>query len=149
MDRQLKYPQISPEPYARQLALGHYLNAESGLEHTLLEFVKLRASLLNGCDFCIDMHRYELKKAHETADRIAGIEDWRNTSLYTQRERAALALAEAVTNIQDGHVPDVVFDEVSQHFTEKELVDLTGPSPASMRGIAWASHFSRSSANPL
>jgi AhpD family alkylhydroperoxidase len=125
MDRKLKYPKVSPEPYARQSALEHYLTAESGLEHNLLTFVRLRASLLNGCHFCIDMHTYALKKSNETPDRIAAIADWRNTTLYTQRERAALAWTEAVTNIQDGHVPDVIFDEVSQHFTEKELVDLT------------------------
>jgi AhpD family alkylhydroperoxidase len=125
MDRKLKYPKVSPEPFARQSALEHYLTAESGLEHTLLEFVKLRSSLLNGCHFCVDLHTYELKKVNETPERIASIADWRNTDLYTHRERAALAWAEAVTNIQDGHVPDAVFEEVSQHFTEKELVDLT------------------------
>jgi AhpD family alkylhydroperoxidase len=124
MERKLKYPRLSPEPFARQSALEHYLSAESGLEHILLEFVRLRSSLLNGCHFCIDLHRYELKKANETPERIAAVEDWRNTALYTHRERAALAFAEALTNVQDGHVPDAVFDEVSQHFSEKELVDL-------------------------
>ncbi|HEY0308382.1 MAG TPA: carboxymuconolactone decarboxylase family protein [Acidobacteriaceae bacterium] len=125
MDRKLKYPRVSPEPYEKQSALEHYLRAESGLEQTLLNFVRLRASLLNGCHFCIDLHTWELKKSNETPDRIASLADWRDTTLYTQRERAALAWTEAVTNIQDGHVPDVIFDEVSQHFTEKELVDLT------------------------
>lgn len=123
-DRKLNYVKTSPEPYKRMSALGHYLAAESGLEQTLLEFVKLRASLLNGCHFCIDMHTAELKKIHETPDRIASLADWRNTDIYTQRERAALAFAEAITNIQDGHVPDAVFDAVREHFTEKETVDL-------------------------
>ena len=124
-ERKLKYPRISPEPFKFMSALGHYISAESGLEKNLIDFVELRASQLNGCDFCIDMHTHELKKDNETPERIAGLADWRNTSLYTQRERAALAFAEAVTNIQDGHLPDAVYDEVRAHFTEKETVDLT------------------------
>jgi len=123
-ERKLKYPRISPEPYKHMLALGHYVNAESGLEHNLLGFVELRASQLNGCHFCIEMHAHDLEKSNETPERIAGLADWRDSSLYTQRERAALAFAEAVTNIQEGHVPDAVFDEVRAHFTEKETVDL-------------------------
>jgi AhpD family alkylhydroperoxidase len=123
-ERKLNYVKISPEPFKLMSALGHYLTAESGLEPTLLAFVKLRASLLNGCHFCIDMHTHELKQSNETSDRIAGLSDWRNTDLYTQRERAALAFTEAVTNIQDGHVPDAVFEAVREHFTEKETVDL-------------------------
>ncbi len=70
------------------------------------------------------MHIHELKKLNETPERIAGLADWRNSDLYTQRERAALAFAEAITNIQDGHVPDPVFDAVREHFSEKETVDL-------------------------
>jgi AhpD family alkylhydroperoxidase len=123
-ERKLKYPRISPEPYKHMMELGHYLNAGSGLEHTLLEFVKLRSSLLNGCHFCIDMHTHELQKLNETPERIAKLTDWRDSDLYTQRERAALAFAEAITNIQDGHVPDAVFDAVREHFSEKETVDL-------------------------
>jgi AhpD family alkylhydroperoxidase len=122
-ESKINYAKISPEPFRRMRALGNYINTESGLEPTLLEFVRLRSSLLNKCHFCIDMHRHELKKMNETAERIAGLEDWRNTGFYTQRERAALAFAEAVTNIQDG-MPDAVFAEASQHFGEKELVDL-------------------------
>jgi AhpD family alkylhydroperoxidase len=123
-ERKLKYPKISPEPYQRMSALGHYVNAESGLEANLLGFVELLSSQLNGCDFCTGMHTWELKKANETPERIAGLADWRNSDLYTRRERAALAFAEAITNVQDGHVPDAVFDEVREHFTEKETVDL-------------------------
>ncbi len=124
-ERKLNYVKIAPEPYKRMLALGHYVNAESGLEPNLLAFVELLSSQLNGCDFCIGMHTHDLKKVNETHDRITGLADWRNSDLYTQRERAALAFAEAVTNIQDGHVPDPVFDAVREHFTEKETVDLT------------------------
>jgi AhpD family alkylhydroperoxidase len=123
-ERKLKYPKISPEPYKHMLALGHYVNVESGLEPNLLAFVELLSSQLNGCDFCIAMHTAELKKLNETPGRIAGLAGWRNSDLYTQRERAALAFAEAVTNIQDGHVPDPVFDAVREHFNEKETVDL-------------------------
>jgi len=123
-ERKLKYPKISPEPYKRMSSLGHYVNAESGLEQNLLGFVELLSSLLNGCDFCIQMHTHELKKLNETPGRIAGLADWRNSDLYTQRERAALAFAEAITNIQEGHVPGPIFDAVREHFSEKEAVDL-------------------------
>jgi AhpD family alkylhydroperoxidase len=123
-DRKLNYVKISPEPYKRMSSLGHYVNAESGLEQNLLGFVELLASQLNGCHFCIDMHTAELKKLNETAERISGLSGWRNTDLYTQRERAALAFAEAITNVQDGHVPDAVLDAVQEHFSEKETVDL-------------------------
>jgi AhpD family alkylhydroperoxidase len=123
-ESKINYARVSPEPFKRMQALGNYINTESGLEPVLLEFVRLRSSLLNHCHFCIDMHRHELTKMNETPERIAGLEDWRNTGLYTHRERAALAFAEAVTNIQEG-MPEAVLGEASQHFSEKELVDLT------------------------
>jgi AhpD family alkylhydroperoxidase len=91
----------------------------------LLDMVRLRASLMNGCEYCIALHTAELKKQHEPEERIAGLGDWRGSSAYTQRERAALAWTEAVTNIQDGHAPDAVYDEVRAHFSDVETANLT------------------------
>ena len=125
MDRKLNYKKLAPEPFVAQTALEHAINTTSGFEPTLLEFVRLRASQMNGCHFCIAMHTLELQKHHETADRISQLTDWRNTAIYTQRERAALAWAEAVTNIQDGHAPDAIFDQAREHFSEAEIVNLT------------------------
>ena len=107
------------------MALEHYLNTATGLEDSLMGFVRLRASLMNGCEYCIHLHTAELKKLNETAERIAGVADWRGLDVYTKREWAALAWAEAVTNIQDGHAPDAVYDEVRAHFSDVEVANLT------------------------
>jgi AhpD family alkylhydroperoxidase len=121
----LKYGQLAPEGLAKMTALEHYLNTESGLEVSLLGFVRLKVSLMNGCEYCLRVHTAELKRANETAARIADVGDWRGSEAYTKRERAALAWAEAVTNIQDRHAPDAVYDEVQAHFSEVETVHLT------------------------
>jgi AhpD family alkylhydroperoxidase len=134
MEPRLKYGQLAPESIAKMQALEHYLNTETGLEPALVELVRLRVSLMNGCEYCIAMHTAELKKRNETVERIAGLADWRGAGIgagaeaggaYTQRERAALGWAEALTNIQDGHAPDVVYEAVRAHFTEVETVNLT------------------------
>jgi AhpD family alkylhydroperoxidase len=124
-EARLKYGELAPEGIAKMRELEHYLNNGAGLELSLLELVRLRASLMNGCEYCIHMHTAELRKMNETATRIDGVADWRGSEAYTKRERAALAWAEAVTNIQDGHAPDVVYDEVRAHFSEVETVNLT------------------------
>jgi AhpD family alkylhydroperoxidase len=121
----LKYGQLAPEGLAKMMELEHYLNTGTGLEASLLELVRLRASLMNGCEYCIHMHTAELRKRNETAERIAGVGDWRGLEIYTKRERAALAWAEAVTNIQEGHAPDAVYDELRAHFSDVETVNLT------------------------
>jgi AhpD family alkylhydroperoxidase len=121
----LKYGQLAPEGLAKMTALEHYLNNETGLEASLLGLVRLRVSLMNGCEYCIHLHTAELRKLNETAERIAGVAGWRSSEAYTKREQAALAWAEAVTNIQEGHAPDVVYEEVRAHFTEVETVNLT------------------------
>jgi AhpD family alkylhydroperoxidase len=120
----LKYWEIAPEGIAKMRELEHYLNTASGLEHSLLGLVRLRASLLNDCTYCIEMHTAELQKMNETPERIA-VADWRSSQAYTKRERAALSWAEVVTNIQDGHAPDAVYDEVRAVFSEVETVNLT------------------------
>ena len=125
MAARLSYAKLAPEGMARMTALGHYLNTETGLEPVLLDLVRLLASLMNGCEYCIGLHTAELKKLHEPAGRIAGMMDWKGSSAYTLRERAAFAWTEAVTNIQDGHAPDAVYAQVREHFSEVEAVNLT------------------------
>jgi AhpD family alkylhydroperoxidase len=125
MEPRLSYTKLAPEGIAKMSALEHYLNTGTGLEPVLLELVRLHASLMNGCEYCISLHTAELKKHNEPQERIAGVAEWRDSTAYTQRERAALAWTEAITNIQDGHAPDVVYDEVRAHFSEAETVNLT------------------------
>jgi len=121
----LDYMKAAPEGVAKMRALEHYLNTGTGLDAVLLDLVRLRASLMNGCEYCIQLHSAALKKLHEPEERIAGLADWRSSSAYTQRERAALAWAETLTNIQEGHAPDAVYDEVRAHFDEVDTANLT------------------------
>ena len=97
----------------------------SGLDHGLLELVKMRTSQLNGCAYCIDMHAKNARAAGETEQRLYLLDAWRETPLYSERERAALEWTEAVTRVADGHVPDDVFARAREHFSEEELVNLT------------------------
>jgi len=87
--------------------------------------IKLRVSQINGCAYCIDMHWKDLKAAGESEQRLYGLDAWEESPYYTERERAALTWAESVTNIQEGHVPDGVFERVKEFFNDKELADLT------------------------
>jgi AhpD family alkylhydroperoxidase len=121
----LPYTNLAPEAYARLSALGHYINTETSLEPVLLGMVYLRASLLNGCGFCIGMHTAELKKHHEPQTRIDAVADWRRSDAFTPRERAALAWTEVVTNIQQGHASDEAYAAVNEFFEGKDLADLT------------------------
>ena len=121
----LKYGQLAPEGLAKMSALEHYLNNGTGLEASLRELVRLRCSLMNGCEYCVGLHTSELKKMGESEERIASVADWKNSQAYTKRERAALAWAEAVTNIQEGHASDVVYEAVRAEFTDVETVNLT------------------------
>jgi len=121
----LRYVQLAPEGFEKMRALEHYLNTETGLETSLQGFVRLLASLMNRCEYCINLHTAELKKLNETSERIAGLAEWRERRIYTERERAALGWTEAVTNIQEGHAPDAVYEIVRAHFSEAETVNLT------------------------
>jgi AhpD family alkylhydroperoxidase len=125
MAARLEFYRLAPEGMAKLRELEHTLNTVTGLERSLLDMVRLRASLLNGCEYCIHLHTAELKKMNETPERISGLSDWPGSDAYTKRERAALAWTEAVTNIQDGHAPDAVYDEVRAHFSDVETVNLT------------------------
>jgi AhpD family alkylhydroperoxidase len=110
---------------AKLRELEHYLNTESGLDYVLREMVKLRASQLNGCALCVKTHTEELRKAGISGAKVGDISEWRNSGAYTCRERAALSWTEVVTNIQDGHAPEAVYEEVRSAFTELEIVNLT------------------------
>jgi AhpD family alkylhydroperoxidase len=95
------------------------------IERRLYELIKIRASQLNGCAYCIDMHTKDARLAGETEQRIYALNAWRETPFYTDRERAALEWTEAVTNVAASHVPDEIYERVKQHFDEAELVALT------------------------
>ncbi|HEX2918781.1 MAG TPA: carboxymuconolactone decarboxylase family protein [Edaphobacter sp.] len=121
----LRYWDVAPAGMAKLRDLEHYLNTESGLDYVLRELVKLRASQLNGCAFCVKTHTAELQKAGATAEQVNDAAEWRNSSAYNQRERAALSWTEAVTNIQDGHAPEAIYEEVKAAFSDVEIVNLT------------------------
>jgi AhpD family alkylhydroperoxidase len=123
MEPRLNAAVLAPEPQHAMYALGKYL-AKCGLEKNLQELVKTRASQINGCAFCLDMHTKDARAAGETEQRLYTLSAWRETPFFTPRERAALAWTEAVTLISGG-VPDEVYEEARQHFSPKELVDLT------------------------
>lgn len=125
MPARVKYGQLAPKGMAQMTALEHYLNAESGLEHTLLGLVRLRTSQMNSCEYCMTLHTAELLKLSQPQAWVAAISEWRNAANFTERERAALAWTEAVTNIQDGHAPDDVFAALRAEFTETEAANLT------------------------
>ena len=118
------FMKVSPGAYRAMAGLEHYLR-ESGLEETLLHLIKLRASRINGCAYCLDMHWKDLKAAGEQDQRLYELSAWEEAPFYTDRERAALSWTDAVTRISETHVPDEVYDKVREHFTEKELADLT------------------------
>ncbi|WP_435016734.1 carboxymuconolactone decarboxylase family protein [Tundrisphaera sp. TA3] len=123
MHERMAYQKLSPEPIKAMHALGGYL-ARCGVEMGLQELIKIRVSQINGCAFCLDMHTKDARAAGETEQRIYTLNAWRETPFFTDRERAALAWAEAVTRVSEG-VPDAVYEEVRPHFTEQELADLT------------------------
>ena len=122
--RELIRERLSPEVYRAMLALESAVKA-TGLESNLLDLVKLRASQINGCAFCIDMHSKDLRAEGESEERLYLLDAWREAPFYSDRERAALAWTEAVTVIAHSHVPDEVYEQARQHFTDDELAKLT------------------------
>jgi AhpD family alkylhydroperoxidase len=123
MQPRLDPRELAPDGFKSLIALEGYVR-NSGLEKPLIELVKLRASQINGCAYCIDMHTHDARAAGETEQRLYCLSAWRECPFYTDRERAALEWTEAVTLITDGHVPDDVYERVRAHFSETELVNL-------------------------
>ena len=115
---------VAPGAYHAMLGLESFLH-QSGLEIPLLHLIKLRASQINGCANCIDMHWKDLRAIGENEQRLYGLDAWRESPYYTERERAALAWTEAVTLVASTHVPDDVYEEVQRQFNEKEITNLT------------------------
>ncbi len=124
MESRLDYRTASPGAVRAMGGLEQHL-AKCGLEKPLLELVRLRASQINGCAFCVDMHATDARKAGETERRLTAVAVWRETPFFTDRERAALEWTESLTLVSQNHVPDEVWDLVKLHFTQTEIVDLT------------------------
>ncbi len=124
MSQRLRYAAVVPEAYRAMRALEDYVRSTS-LEPALLELVRLRASYLNGCAFCVDMHTKDARAAGETEQRLYAVPVWREGPFFTPRERAALAWTEAVTQLGREGVPDDVYQEARGQFSEAELVQLT------------------------
>jgi AhpD family alkylhydroperoxidase len=124
MEVRLDYVKAFPEGYQAMLHFEHVIR-QSGLEPLLLELVKIRASQMNGCAFCIDMHTKDARAKGETEQRIYALNAWREAPFFTARERAALAWTEAVTNIQQGHAPELVYMELRKEFDDADVAKLT------------------------
>jgi AhpD family alkylhydroperoxidase len=118
------YYNVAPDAIKILSAARPYIDA-SALEQRLRCLVELRASQINGCAYCVDMHSQEARQAGETQQRLDCLSVWRETSFFDSRERAALAWAESVTLVHESHVPDEIYNEARQHFSERDLVDLT------------------------
>jgi AhpD family alkylhydroperoxidase len=124
MKSRLSYEKAAPGALRAMFSLEKYVQ-ESGLEKSLLELIKTRASQINGCAYCIDMHTKDARAHGESEQRLYALNAWRETPFYTDRERAALAWTEAVTLVHQGQVPDEVFEQARTQFSEEELVNLT------------------------
>jgi AhpD family alkylhydroperoxidase len=124
LEERIHYTKLSPLGYHALLGLEKYL-LECGLEEGLLNLIKLRASQINGCAFCLDMHWKALRALGETEQRLYSLDAWEDCPYYTDRERAALEWTESVTRVSETRVPDEVYERVRKQFNEKELADLT------------------------
>ena len=124
MKERLNYAKVSPDAMKAMRELEKYVTA-SGLERLLYELIKTRASQINGCAYCLDMHTKDARKAGETEQRLYALSAWRETPFYSERERAALEWTEALTLISQNNVPDSLYDSVHKHFNEKEMVALS------------------------
>jgi AhpD family alkylhydroperoxidase len=124
MKQRMNYFQAAPETVNALMALENQVTS-SGLEQSLIELVKTRASQINGCAFCINMHTQDARKHGETEQRLYLLSAWREAPVYTERERAALAWTDALTLISETHAPDDVYEEVRAQFSEAETVNLT------------------------
>lgn len=120
MAERINLAKVSPEAYQAMSSIERYLD-KSGLDKKLRELIKLRASQINGCAYCINMHSRDAMKIGETAQRLLLLDAWRETKLFTDKERAVLAFTEAITLIANNHVSDEVYDEAAKYLAEKEM----------------------------
>jgi AhpD family alkylhydroperoxidase len=123
MESRINIASVSPEAYRAVAGVQRFVD-NTGLERSLRELIKLRASQINGCAYCIDMHWKDARANGETEQRLYSLDAWRETPFYTERERAALALTEAVTSVSRDHVPDEVYAQAAGQFSEAEMVNL-------------------------
>ncbi len=123
MEQRIQYMKVSSGAYHALFELEKYLR--EWVEEPLLSLVNLRVSQINGCAYCLDMHWKDLRTLGESEQRLYSLDAWRESPYYSDRERAALAWAEAVTRVSETHMPDEVYEEAKKHFSEKELADLT------------------------
>jgi len=124
MEQRMDFYQVSPQGTAAMRGLEKHVR-ECGLERSLLELVKTRASQINGCAYCIDMHTKDARAAGETEQRLYALHVWRETPFYSDRERAALEWTESLTRITENEVPDELYQRVKAHFSDVELANLT------------------------
>jgi AhpD family alkylhydroperoxidase len=124
MQARIDLTKISPAAYTAMAGLEGFVRG-SGLDPALLHLVRMRASQINGCAYCLDMHSKDARAAGETEQRLYLLDAWREVDLYSERERAALEWTEALTRITEGHVPDAVYAAVREHFSEAELINLS------------------------
>ncbi len=120
MEERIKLSKADPKAYEAMIGLEKYL-AESGLDKKLFELIKTRASQINGCAYCINMHVRDAMKIGETDQRLFLLDAWRETTLFTEKERAVLALTESMTLITKGHVPDEVYNTAKKYLSDKEM----------------------------
>jgi len=125
MQQRLDAQKTSPAAYNAMLSLEMFIRKSSKLEPCLIELVKMRASQINGCAFCLDMHAKDARAEGESEQRLYALPAWQEAPFYTDRERAALAWTEAITQVTQGHVPDEVYEAAKERFTDEELVNLT------------------------
>ncbi|HEX6797156.1 MAG TPA: carboxymuconolactone decarboxylase family protein [Ktedonobacterales bacterium] len=125
MSDRISYRKAAPGIPQAMMGLENYIHSQSGLDPVLLDLVRLRASQINGCAFCVDMHSKDLLAAGQSAQRVFMLDVWREAAIYSDRERAALAWTEAVTKLTDREVSDAVYDEACRQFSDAELANLT------------------------
>ncbi|GLU36751.1 MULTISPECIES: carboxymuconolactone decarboxylase family protein [Pseudomonas] len=124
MSARIEWAGQSPSAYKAMLGLEQAL-AKSGLDHGLLELIRLRASQINGCAYCVNMHADDARKAGESEARLQTLSVWRETNFFSARERAVLAWVESLTLLPEKHAPQAQFDALREHFNDTEIVDLT------------------------
>ncbi|MFG6102443.1 carboxymuconolactone decarboxylase family protein [Leptothoe sp. EHU-05/26/07-4] len=123
MTTRFEFQKVAPAAFRAMMEVENYVR-KSGLDNSLVELVKTRASQINGCAFCIDMHTKDARHGGETEQRLYALSAWQETPFFTPQERAALALTEAVTLIGENGVTDAVYEEVNRHFTPEQIANL-------------------------